>query len=227
MREIEEGIDMLKSWQEVLEYAFTVLNNVYYNNELPPIVITLQSSPRSNGHFTVGKVWRAEQTHLNEINISVEHLDRPIENVMATLQHEMVHYYCQLNSIADVSQNGRYHNKLFKREAEKRGLLISYEKYIGYSRTQPSREFIDVIRKHGIEKPLDINRDGVQFHITGIGGGVNGVDGTDGGLAIVPKKTKCSTRKYQCPSCQNSFRATKNIRVLCLDCMAEFQKVEK
>ncbi|MBR5565352.1 MAG: SprT-like domain-containing protein [Roseburia sp.] len=218
---------MLKSWQEVLEYAFTVLNNVYYDNELPPIVITLQSSPRSNGHFTVGKVWRAEQTHLNEINISVEHLDRPIENVMATLQHEMVHYYCQLKSIADVSQNGRYHNKLFKQEAEKRGLLISYEKYIGYSRTQPSQEFIDVIRSHGIEKPLDINRDGVQFYITGIGGGVTGTDGTDGGLAVVPKKPKCSTRKYQCPSCQNSFRATKDIRVLCLDCMAEFQKVEK
>lgn len=50
---------MLKSWQEVLEYAFTVLNKVYYNNELPPIVITLQSSHRSNGHFTVGKAWFA------------------------------------------------------------------------------------------------------------------------------------------------------------------------
>ena len=29
---------MLQSWQKVLEYAFTVLNRVYYNNELPPIV---------------------------------------------------------------------------------------------------------------------------------------------------------------------------------------------
>ena len=84
---------MLKSWQEVLEYAFSVLNQVYYNNELPPIVITLQSSPRTTGHFTLGKVWRAEENHLNEINISVEHLDRPIENIIATLQHEMVHYY--------------------------------------------------------------------------------------------------------------------------------------
>ena len=62
---------MLQSWQKVLEYAFTVLNRVYYNNELPPIVITLQSSPRTNGHFTLGKVWRAEENHLNEINIIV------------------------------------------------------------------------------------------------------------------------------------------------------------
>ena len=27
---------MLKSWQEVLENAFNILNKVYYNNELPP-----------------------------------------------------------------------------------------------------------------------------------------------------------------------------------------------
>ena len=31
---------MLKNMQEVLEYAFDVLNEVYFNGELPPIVIT-------------------------------------------------------------------------------------------------------------------------------------------------------------------------------------------
>ena len=216
---------MLQSWQKVLEYAFTVLNRVYYNNELPPIVITLQSSPRTNGHFTLGKVWRAEENHLNEINISVEHLDRPIENIIATLQHEMVHYYCQLNNIADVSQNGRYHNKHFKAEAEKRGLIISYEQYIGYSRTEPSEAFIEVLQTNSIEKPLDINRDGDRF----IGfGGMNGIGGTDGTSGIEPKTTKpkCSTRKYQCPCCKNSFRATKDINVLCMDCNVQFIKVE-
>ena len=217
---------MLKSWQEVLEYAFSVLNEVYYNNELPPIVITLQSSPRTNGHFTLGKVWRAEENHFNEINISVEHLDRPIENVMATLQHEMVHYYCQLNSIADVSQNGRYHNKHFKEEAEKRGLIITYKQYIGYSVTEPSQQFIEVLNENGIEKPLDINRDGGVF--IGLGGSDNnnGTDGTNG-IETKPTKPKCSTRKYMCPCCGNSFRATKDINVLCMDCGEQFVKVEK
>ena len=216
---------MLKSWQEVLEYSFNVLNEVYYNNELPPIVITLQSSPRSNGHFTIGKEWRVEQEHLNEINISVEHLDRPIENVMATLNHEMVHYYCQIHNIAEVSQNGRYHNKHFKAEAEKRGLIISYAKYIGYSVTEPSPEFIEVLREHGIEKPLDINRDGAVF--TGFGGSNGGGNNGTDGNGTVPKKPKCSTRKYMCPVCGNSFRATKDINVMCLDCMQVFEKVEK
>ena len=220
---------MLKSMQEVLEYAYDVLNEVYFKGELPNLVITLQSSPRSNGHFTVGKVWRAEETHLNEINISVEHLDRPIENICATLAHEMVHFYCQINGIQDVSQNGRYHNKYFKQEAEKRGLLISYAQYIGYSVTEPSEAFVEVIRSHGIEKPLDINRDGelpdIEDLLRVLGKGLGGLAGTKG--KGVQGKPKCSTRKYMCPSCGNSFRATKDLRVMCMDCMEEFQKVEK
>ena len=219
---------MLKNMQEVLEYGFEVLNKVYFDSTLPPIVITIMSAPRSNGHFTVNREWRVAEERFNEINISAEHLDRPIENIMATLCHEMVHYFCQLNGINDVSQNGRYHNGKFKAEAEKRGLLISQGKYIGWSVTKPSQEFIEVIKSHGIEKPMDINRDGVQIDIAGlltIMGGKAGVDGTTG--LTVPTKPKCSTRKYVCPCCGNSFRATKDINVKCMDCEEQFVKVEK
>ena len=219
---------MLKNMQEVLEYGFEVLNKVYFNNELPPIVITIMSAPRSNGHFTINREWRVAEERLNEINISAEHLDRPIENICSTLCHEMVHYYCQLNGIQDTSQNYRYHNKNFKREAEKRGLIISQAKYIGWSVTEPSPEFIEVIRSHGIEKPMDINRDGFQIDMAtllGLLGGAGGADGTNG--LVVPKKPKCSTRKYICPCCGNSFRATKDINVLCLDCNEQFIKEEK
>ena len=221
---------MLKSIQELLEFSFEVLNKTYFNGELPPIVISIMSSPRTNGHFTLGKVWRANEERYNEINVSAEHLERPIENIMATLLHEMVHYYCQLNNIADVSQGGRYHNKNFKREAEKRGLIITYAKYIGYSVTEPSKELIEVIQQNGIVKPLDINRDGERYIPTGLPGG--GEDGNQtptkpGGENGLPQKKKTSTRKYICPSCGNSFRATKDINVGCLDCGEVFIKVEK
>ena len=219
---------MLKNMQEVLEYGFEVLNEVYFDDTLPSVVITIMSSPRTYGHFTVGKVWKADEEHLNEINISAEHLDRPIENVMATLQHELIHFYCQINNIADTSQSGRYHNKNFKREAEARGLIISYAKYIGYSVTEPSPEFIEVLQSHGIEKPLNINRDGIMG-IAGIGGNGSGDDGKSGtdGKGIQTGKRKTSTRKYQCPCCGNSFRATKDLRVLCMDCNKQYVKVEK
>lgn len=218
---------MLKNMQEVLEHGFDVLNEVYFNGELPPIVITIMSSPRSNGHFTINREWRVEDEHMNEINVSAEHLDRPIENIMATLTHEMVHYYCQLNGIADTSQGYRYHNKKFKAEAEKRGLIISYAQYIGYSVTEPSLGFIEVIRSHGIEKPIDINRDGAMNRagLTGTDG--NGTNGTGMPTGGTETKRKSSTRKYICPKCGNSFRATKDINVMCMDCIEQYVKVEK
>ena len=219
---------MLKNMQEVLELAFDVLNTVYFEGELPPIVITIMSSPRTNGHFTINREWRLNEERLNEINVSAEHLDRPIENIMATLCHEMVHYYCQINGIQDVSSNGRYHNKKFKEEAEKRGLLISKREYIGWSVTEPSEEFIEVIRSHGIEKPIDINRDGERIDLAGLlgGTGANGMIIGPNGLPVAVKK-KTSTRKYICPCCGNSLRATKDIDVLCLNCNEQFVKVEK
>ena len=223
---------MLKNMQEVLEYGFEVLNKVYFNNELPPIVISIMSSPRTNGHFTCGRVWRAEETLMHEINISAEHLDRPIENIMATLQHEMVHYYCQtVLNVADTSQFGRYHNKKFKTEAEARGLIITRADGIGWSVTQPSKGFVEVLKEHNIEKPLDINRDGLILDILGkLGkGGTDGVDGTGvaGVPVIKPKYPKQSTRKYICPCCGNSFRATKTINVLCMDCNEQYIVEEK
>ena len=219
---------MLKNMQEVLERGFEVLNEVYFNNELVMPVITIMSSPKTYGHFSVGKVWRAEETTLNEINLSAEHLDREIENVMATLMHEMVHYYCQTKGIDDTSQDGRYHNKKFKNEAEKRGLIISQAKYIGWSVTQPSEEFINVIKDYEIEKPIDINRDGIRFGISVGTDGDGDNNGTGTGVDVgVEVKKKTSTRKYVCPKCGNTFRATKDLRVMCMDCEVEFEKIEK
>lgn len=211
--------------QAMLEEAYKVLNKVYFNNELPTIVISIMSSPRSKGHFTVGKVWRAEENHYNEINISAEYLKRPIEEVCATLMHEMVHFYNHINGVADVSHGGRYHNKNFLREASKRGLIISYQQYIGYSVTKPSKEFTEVLKANNIEKPIDINRDG-EKRSGNNGTGIDGKAGTDNGIEL-PKKPKCSTRKYQCPCCKNSFRATKDINVLCMDCNVQYEKIEK
>lgn len=214
---------MLKNYQAMLEYSFEVLNRVYFGGALPPIVITIMSSPRTNGHFTVNREWRVGKENFNEINISAEHLDRAIEKVIATLQHELIHYYCMLNGIQDTCQLGRYHNKNFKNEAEKRGLKISQAKYIGWSVTEPTLEFIQVLKENGIEKPVDMNRDGyavgTMIGIQGKGpNGTNGVDGT---------KPKSSTRKYQCMCCGNSLRATKDLNILCMDCNEQFIKVEK
>ena len=77
-----------------LEKMFRSLNGHYFNNELEEPIITIQSTPRAYGHVTVSKAWHksnGDQRH--ELNLDAGTLDRPIEDVTATLLHEMVHLY--------------------------------------------------------------------------------------------------------------------------------------
>ncbi|MBR5316739.1 MAG: SprT-like family protein [Lachnospiraceae bacterium] len=221
---------MIKNMQEMLEHAYDIFNAELFNCVLPPVAITIMSSPRSNAHFTLDKVWRNSDVRVHEINISAEHLDRSVYEVLASLIHEMVHYYCLLNDLKDTSQNHRYHNKVFKQEAEKRGLSISYAKYIGYSVTEPTQQLMNLIDEYGLHKPIDINRDGAFVDIAVGIGGATGIDGIDGLMGIdgtVGKKKKTSTRKYICSGgCGCSFRATKDLKVMCLDCMAEYIRAD-
>jgi SprT-like family len=78
------------------------------------VIITIQSSPKTYGHFTASPVWKAEEESYHDINHSAEHLDRAFENIEATIAHEMCHLYAKIKRIADTSKDGRYHNKNFR-----------------------------------------------------------------------------------------------------------------
>ena len=103
---------MLSKDNALFEKAFDVLNRVYFNAELPKVMITIQSRPKAYGYITCNEVWTDTDRSYYEINITAEYLNRPIENVLATLQHEMVHLYCMVNGIQDTSKAGRYHMAL-------------------------------------------------------------------------------------------------------------------
>lgn len=191
-----------------LEDAFDALNKEYFEGALTRPIITIQTSPRAYGHFTPSEVWqdgqRKKQYH--EINIAAESLDRPIANTIATLVHEMVHYYCNEQNIQDTSRGGSYHNKRFKEEAEKRGLSIDYDQRIGWSITQPTPVLRHLCTAQHWRNKLTIARSG------GMGGNE-------------PKpKAPTSTRKYVCPCCGQSVRATKDVHLICADCDQELVK---
>ncbi|PYG86773.1 SprT-like family protein [Ruminiclostridium sufflavum DSM 19573] len=215
---------MLASDSALFERAFEVFNEVYFDCGLPDAVITIQSSPKSFGYITVHKVWTDTADSYHEINIGAEHLARPIENVLATLLHEMVHLFCMVSGINDTSKGGRYHNKLFRDEAEKCDLKIEYAQYIGYSKTSPTDRFIEVIKENGLCADISHSRTGViSVDLPPAPGGDNGTDGGSG-IGGVGKR-KSSTRKYRCDGCGISVRATKDVHLICGDCMTSLVKV--
>lgn len=207
---------------EFLENAYGVLNMTYFEGSLPPVVITVQSSPKAYGHYTTWDAWRQDEKGYREINLGAESLSRPIENTIATLIHEMVHHYCAMAGIKDTSRGGTYHNKKFKAEAEKRGLLIGYDSRIGHSPTSPSESLIAFIEGQGWTG-IDLSRTGWYGSPSGAEGG----SGSDPGDGAETGKKKSNVRKYLCPSCGCSVRATKEVHIGCLDCDCPMELVEK
>lgn len=116
-----------------LEEAFDVLNEQFFESTLQKIAITIQSTPRAHGHFTPWDSWNDNGVMIKEINIGAESLQRSVPEIVATLMHEMIHCYCHVNQIKDTSRSGVYHNKRFKKECEKRALIIRKATSIGYS----------------------------------------------------------------------------------------------
>lgn len=216
---------MLSNDTRRLENAYDVFNQKYFNNTLPAVMITIQSSRGAYGHCTTQKVWASATELYYELNLGAEYLSRPIENVLATLMHEMVHIYCMENGIKDTSNAGRYHNTKFKHEAEKRDLKISKAPCIGWSVTEPTEKFIQNIHTWGLDVACENYRLGAGS--SSASGGASGAGGNDMGTDTDKKPKKSSTRKYQCPVCGNSVRATKDINIICGDCMEVMLKVCK
>lgn len=201
-----------------LEKIYYHLNADFFDGTLPVPIITVQSKPGTYGHCTTSKVWKRKEDNAYELNIAAEVLDFPIEETLDTMIHEMVHLYCRENGIKEVSRGGKYHNRKFKEEAEKRGLeCYPYGQY-GWN-TKPSDRLIEyALSKEWTE--ICIGRGiGFQGIRTGIGGTSQPAGQSNGG------KRPSSTRKLQCPCCKNSVRATKSVRIMCMDCMEQMIEV--
>lgn len=203
-----------------LEKIYRQLNTDFFGGELEDCVITVQSTPRAYGHVTCGKVWRRKDNNSYELNIGAGTLARPIENVVATMLHEMVHVYNLMNGIQDCSRGNTYHNKRFKEKAESVGLIIEYDSRIGWSITSPSDDLILYICEQGWSDILMNRQEGLSY----LTGGSNG--GSSSGTSPRPTSPKkpSSTRKYICPKCGMSVRATRDVRIMCIDCMEIMEK---
>ena len=125
-----------------LNKILALLNETYFENALSKPVITIQSTPRAYGHVTVGKVWDSDGERRHELNIGAGTLTRPIENIVATMLHEMVHLYNLQRGVQDCSRGGTYHNTKFRDEATKRDLLIEHHKTYGWTLTTPTDNLI-------------------------------------------------------------------------------------
>lgn len=202
-----------------LEHIFNALNTDFFDGELPVPIITVQSKPGTYGHCTTAKVWQRGDGGAYELNIAAEVLNYPIEEILDTLLHELCHLYCREHGIKEVSRGGKYHNRRFKAEAERRGLTCVPCGQYGWN-TTPGDNLIEYALSKGWSE-IKIGRASVPPVIrTGAGGTAQaGANTAQGG------KRPSSTRKLICPRCGQSVRATRKVHILCGDCMLPMAEV--
>jgi hypothetical protein len=193
-----------------LERLFDLLNKEFFEDKLIKPVIIIQRKGRKNtlGTCSGDAVWLnktdEEKDKKYEISLSSEYLNRTIEEIVATLLHEMIHLYCSQNKIQDTSNNCVYHNKHFKEEAEKRGLIIEKDKTIGWSLTTLKEETKKLILKFKID-------DSVFNYYRN---------------TIMIVKPTISLNKYECPDCGQKVSHYKELNLICGTCKKPLTKIE-
>ncbi|MBQ7293428.1 MAG: SprT-like domain-containing protein [Clostridia bacterium] len=212
----------LTSYNRVAGYlnkVFDLLNTEFFENALSRPTITIQSTPKAYGHFSLSDdTWISKLGGTHEINIGAGTLSRPIEEICATMLHEMIHFYNYTNGVQDCSRGNTYHNKRFKEAAEAHGLTVTHSDKYGWSHTSPTEKLIDFVIENQLADILINRNEATGFYI--------GKTGTHNGGAGIDKTPRTSsTRKYICPACRMSVRATRTVRIACIDCNEQMIEV--
>ena len=200
-----------------LEKLYDKLNTDFFDGVLVRPVITIQSTSRAYGHYTLHDAWSIKGAGYREINIAAGTLDRPIENVAATLVHEMTHQYNnEVANVQDCSRGGTYHNKLFRIAAEAHGINVSRSEKYGWSITEPSERLIAWLADNGISDIPMTRNEGTVHRAVG------GDKAAQGGVSVAGVASKPKSRRWVCPGCGAIVRSTKTVRLICGDCFRLF-----
>jgi predicted SprT family Zn-dependent metalloprotease len=122
----EGGLDRTIQFPPTVEQfgAFQLafhFNEELFGEQLPTCILNL-SRKRGAGGFFAAERWKKEGAVVHEISLNPDNLERPMEEVMATLVHEMVHLWQE-----EFGTPGRrnYHNVEWADRMEEVGLVPS------------------------------------------------------------------------------------------------------
>ena len=101
--------------------AFDYYNQQLFDSKVPPCLITLESSGRTFGYFSKSRFVDSDGNKLDKIALNAAYFAvTPIEDILSTLVHEMVH--CYIEHHGDPGRRG-YHNKEWGAYMESIGLM--------------------------------------------------------------------------------------------------------
>jgi len=120
---VDYNINPTRETYDAFQIAYDFFNWSLFNDKLPKCLITLQRRSRSYGYFRPRSLSRLDGIKTDEIALNPAHFrTRPIEGVLGTLVHEMVHLWQD-----HFGKPGRppYHNREWAEKMKSVGLYPS------------------------------------------------------------------------------------------------------
>lgn len=196
-----------------LVVAYDHFNRTLFEGQLPACLITLQRSKKSYGYFSADRFANANGALTDEIALNPAHFTtRAIEEVLATLVHEMVHLW---QHHFGSPGRGRYHNREWAEQMKAIGLQPTADGTEGGAETGEAMSHA-IVPGGAFEKAV-ARLVGKSFriawadHVKASGEPSSPAEGS--GEDKVVKAGKWF--KFECPDCQQTARAKYDAALRC------------
>lgn len=189
---------------EVLDNAYNFFNKELFGGTLPHCLITLQRHKKAYGYFCFESFGNKDNKKTDEIALNPGHFQRPVDEIISTLVHEMAHLW-QYHE-GKHSRNG-YHNREWGTKMKSLGLMPSSTGAPGGKETgQKVSHYIDpqgLYAKHFAEWVKQYEGLTLFYDIT----------------VEDKKETKGKKIKYTCEGCDVKAWGKPGLNIQCGECI--------
>ncbi len=183
--------------EEQLISLYNEINNIAWSGSLPPVLVELVFAK-------VNKGWRTKflENRNYKIVINIDAISCEERELYVNMMHQMVHIYNDLRDLKDTTNRYRYHNLVYKKEAENRGIIIQQRENDGYYPVDIEQDIYKQIRKvFSYKSYIQAVKDRGYY-----------TDSKDGLERVYAK----------CPLCRKVIRMTRGTQVICALCQRLF-----
>lgn len=192
-----------------LQAAYDYFNEKLFDGTLANCLLTFGRDVKKCRGYFHSEQWENGDKKCHTISLTPSHLNRPLDAVLSTLVHEMVHLWQQ--DFGKASRNG-YHNKEWGTKMKEIGLYPSSTGEDGGAETGQAVSHYVIPGGAYIEAFKNIP-DHVSLPWIGVNGSTKG------------KKAAASKIKYTCLGCEANAWGKPDLNIQCGDCFQTMEEV--
>lgn len=186
--------------ERVLTQAYDLINYNYFDGRLPVVSFSVRVAKQTKNGWGVNKEHEVYLIYVYDYCLFED-----VESIYIGLMHQISHIINAENNVKDTSRKGQYHNKAFKKVAEKNGLITRRTDANGFDAVGIKKEVLDKIIIPDLRRRLNqaIEKD----------------------MAIERNQSKRIKKmvRFCCPNCKRKATAGLTMKLVCGYCMVEME----